>query len=229
MFLKADNITFRYEGDEADLFRKLSFEVPGPGFHALFGPSGVGKTTLIRIIAGELRGFSGKVSGPVGNGTLYSYNLERLPGWSTVRRQLEAAAPAENVETLRELVDVFGLESCMEARFGNLSLGQRNRVNLIRYLLQDFRLLMMDESLANVDEMTREQIILKIKSMFPDRCFLYISHNVTEVAKFCQKVLVLRDARKSPQVIAIRGLDFSGEDSGEETLARAMLEIMHAS
>ena len=55
----------------------------------------------------------------------------------------------------------------------------------VRYLLQDFDVLIMDESLANVDELTREKIILKIKALFPERCFLYISHNVAEVARFC--------------------------------------------
>ena len=62
----------------------------------------------------------------------------------------------------------------MGKRFNQLSLGQKNRINLIRYLVQDFQMLIMDESLANVDELTREQIILKIKLMFPDRLFLYI-------------------------------------------------------
>ena len=51
----------------------------------------------------------------------------------------------------------------MKSRFAQLSLGQQNRTNLTRYLLQDFDLLIMDESLANVDELTKEKIILKIK------------------------------------------------------------------
>jgi hypothetical protein len=53
----------------------------------------------------------------------------------------------------------------------------------------------------NVDERTREQIILKIKSLFPDRFFLYISHNVIEVARFCRQVLVLRGAHRHPRAV----------------------------
>ncbi len=59
----------------------------------------------------------------------------------------------------------------MESRFAQLSLGQQNRTNLTRYLLQDFDLLIMDESLANVDEITKEKIIQKIKEMFPNSLF----------------------------------------------------------
>ena len=61
----------------------------------------------------------------------------------------------------------------MESRFAQLSLGQQNRTNLTRYLLQDFDLLIMDESLANVDELTKEKIIQKIKEMFP-RSLLFV-------------------------------------------------------
>jgi ABC-type nitrate/sulfonate/bicarbonate transport system ATPase subunit len=118
----------------------------------------------------------------------------------------------------------------MTSRFSQLSLGQQNRVNLIRYLLQDFHLLIMDESLANVDEMTREGILLNIKKMFPKAFFLYISHNVVEVSKFCKKILVLRPTGKRPQAMIVRGQDLrEGEIVEKRGLEFTMLEIMNAS
>jgi ABC-type nitrate/sulfonate/bicarbonate transport system ATPase subunit len=118
----------------------------------------------------------------------------------------------------------------MRSRFAELSLGQQNRANLTRYLLQDFDLLIMDESLANVDEVTREQIILKIKDMFPEKCFLYISHNVLEVSKFCKEIIVLRAPHKSPQAISVPGQDFKERKSlPRKDLELTMLEVMHAS
>jgi ABC-type nitrate/sulfonate/bicarbonate transport system ATPase subunit len=108
-------------------------------------------------------------------------------------------------------------------------MGQQNRTNLVRYLLQDFDVLIMDESLANVDELTREKIILKIKTLFPERCFLYISHNVAEVARFCRQILVLRGVSKAPQVVSVQGTDLvQGAVPTPERLERAMLEIVHA-
>ena len=127
-------------------------------------------------------------------------------------------------------MDSFGLQSCLGSRFSQLSLGQQNRTNLARYLLQDFDLLIMDESLANVDEITKERIILKIKSLFPERCFLYISHNVAEVSKFCKQILVLRSHHKAPQAVFLQGQNFNGRRVlKEKDLEQNMLEIVNAS
>ena len=88
----------------------------------------------------------------------------------------------------------------------------------------------MDESLANVDEVTKEKIILKIKDMFPERCFFYISHNVVEVAKFCDQILVLRSHHKVPQTVTLIGQNHKNEHPLNKTaLEHTMLEIVNAS
>jgi ABC-type multidrug transport system ATPase subunit len=229
MQLTCTDISLAYAGAEAPVFTALNFTLEGPGFHALFGPSGVGKTTLARILIDHMRPDEGHVSAPGCRRRLYSYNLERLPGWSSVGRHLEKVTLPQHRHRCDELVAEFGLQGLMGQRFAQLSLGQKNRVNLIRYLVQDFDLLIMDESLANVDERTREQIILKIKSLFPDRFFLYISHNVIEVARFCRQVLVLRSAHRLPQATVVAGKD-QGPQGGiaPAALEQAMLAIMNA-
>ncbi|MCU0601394.1 MAG: ATP-binding cassette domain-containing protein [Desulfobacterales bacterium] len=210
------------------MFSDLNFRLSGPGFHALFGPSGVGKTTLAKMLTGAIRGFDGEIAANGVRRVLYTYNLERLPGWSNVRAHFEEIAPSAG-RRVDELIETFGIEANVASRFHRLSLGQQNRANLIRYLLQDFDLLIMDESLANVDELTREKIILKIKAMFPERGFLYISHNVAEVAKFCSQVLVLRSQSKTPQVVSVQGQDHREDAAPDPSrLERAMLEIVHA-
>ena len=164
------------------------------------------------------------------NRILYTHNLERLPGWSSVKEHLELNTPDANQNIVPELIEAFGIEALMKSRFAQLSLGQKNRTNLTRYLLQDFDLLIMDESLANVDELTKEKIILKIKAMFPDRSFLYISHNVVEVAKFCKHILVLRSHHKVPQAVTLEGRDYKdGYTTDSRALEQTMLEIVNAS
>ena len=190
MQLECRHATFQYPHSDTAVFRDFACGLTGPGFHALFGPSGVGKTTLARIMAGEIRLSSGEVLAEQMENILYSYNLERLPGWCSVGDHLAEVAPPTNRGRIQSIIGPFGLEGCMRSRFAQLSLGQQNRANLTRYLLQDFDLLIMDESLANVDEVTREQIILKIKDMFPEKGFLYISHNVLEVSRFCKEIIV---------------------------------------
>ena len=230
MGLECENITFKYPGSPGYVFQNLSFQIAAPGFNALFGPSGIGKTSLAKIMIGDLRDFSGAFSTDGATPVLYTYNLERLPGWSSVGKHIEKVTPAERRELKNELIDVFGVRKCLGSRFRQLSLGQQNRANLIRYLVQDFKLLIMDESLANVDERTRETIILKIKDMFPAAYFLYISHNVVEVSKFCKEIIVFRNAHKDPQTVTIKGQDLiSGKQLQKNRLELTMLEIMNAS
>ncbi|RPJ16081.1 MAG: ATP-binding cassette domain-containing protein [Desulfobacteraceae bacterium] len=228
--IECKNINYRYPGAQNPVFNNLSCRVGDPGFHALFGQSGVGKSTFARMIAGQLNGFAGEIAGKEPKKIYYSYNLERLPGWSGVGEHIEKVTPEANKSGISEIIESFGLSSCMDSGFSRLSLGQRNRVNLARYLLQDFDLLIMDESLANVDEATREQIIFKIKAMFPEKSFLYISHSVAEVSRFCRNILVLRDFSKSPQTLTIEGRDnVRGTDVVKKDLEQTMLEIVNAS
>jgi ABC-type nitrate/sulfonate/bicarbonate transport system ATPase subunit len=229
MHLECRQLVYRYPSAAAELFDNLSLSIDGAGFHALFGPSGVGKTTLARILTGAAQASSGRIDKHGIRQVLYTYNLERLPAWASVRDHIDEVSADDRSALKEELIAACGLQDVVAARFNRLSLGQQNRANLVRYLLQDFDLLIMDESLANVDELTRERIILTIKALFPQRGFLYISHNVAEVAKFCRQVRVLRAASKTPQVVSVQGCDYTGAAPAETgRLERAMLEIVHA-
>ena len=230
MQLECRHIDFNYPGTQIPVLRDLSFELSTPGFHALFGPSGVGKTSLAKILAGGLSVASGQIRTDGLATSLYTHNQERLPGWSSVGRHLELVTPGHHIPLKDKLVDKFGLTAHLKQRFNELSLGQQNRINLLRYLVQDFQMLIMDESLANVDEQTRGHIVLSIKATFPEAIFLYISHNVMEVARYCQRIWVLRDIRKSPQAVPILGQDLKTESrANPQELQKIMLEMVNAS
>jgi multiple sugar transport system ATP-binding protein len=224
MFLECSNLCFIYPNSQVKVLDKLCFRLAGPGFNAIFGPSGVGKSSLARILAGSAAPSAGKIQADHIGTILYSYNLERLPGWATLSQHLAAVSSPHKAELRRELIEIFGLQELMQAKFFQLSLGQRNRINLLRYLVQDFDLLIMDESLANVDEKLRETIIMQIKRLFPDKMFLSISHNLLEAAKFCKELIILRGEEGCRM---LRGLDVQAHDRVDQS--GLMLQIMNAS
>jgi ABC-type multidrug transport system ATPase subunit len=229
MQLECRDIQFCYPQSANSVLADLSLVLDKPGLHGLFGPSGVGKTSLAKIIAGIIRPTSGLIRAEGLQTILYCHNLERLPGWSSVGRHLERVTPPDKAALKDRLLRQFGLDACLRRRFGKLSLGQRNRLNLVRYLVQDLQMLIMDESLANVDEHTRGTILTSIKEIFPQVFFLYISHNVIEVARFCNHIWVLRDPAKRPQAVCIQGMDMRiPETAGPQTLEKTMLEMMNA-
>jgi len=207
-----------------------------PGFNAVFGPSGVGKTSFARLVAGrgQTNGMADTLELEGVKTILYSYNQERLPGWSATGSHLDKICPEGNQELKAELINIFQVGPVLGSRFSQLSMGQQNRMNLIRYLIQDFDLLIMDESLANVDESLREEILLAVKERFPDKLFLYISHNLSEVARFCKDILILGRSAACRGGRVVRGLDEAKDPEGNRCspdgrhLDRAMLEIMNA-
>jgi len=230
MRLTCKDLTFAYPGSDIPVLDRVNFRLARPGFHAIFGPSGVGKSSFARLIAGtDHYSFQGEVKLENISTILYSYNLERLPGWSSAGAHLDKVVAAEKKELKQELIEIFSLEPLLGSRFHQLSMGQQNRVNLIRYLLQDFDLLILDESLANVDERLRQVIILAIKRVFPDKMFFYISHNLTEVATFCDEILVFGSGAEGKIYATVKGQDCCDKEAMDKRLRdQKMLEIMNA-
>ncbi|WP_020586944.1 ATP-binding cassette domain-containing protein [Desulfobacter curvatus] len=230
MRFECRGLTFTYPEAENPVLENLNFSMTAPGFNAVFGPSGVGKTSFARILAGGSNGPGGRALTYDGISTiLYSYNQERLPGWSSTGSHLEKVCPSKNSDLKKELIKIFKVDALLASRFSQLSMGQQNRMNLIRYLIQDFDLLILDESLANVDEALRETIVLAIKEIFPDKLFLYISHNLMEVARFCKDILVLSRPGKSKSAVVVQGQDYeTGYTAAPKAIDQSMLEIMNA-
>lgn len=229
MHLTGSGLHLKYPGSKTAVIENLSFSMTAPGFNAVFGPSGVGKTSFAKIISNAQKPFQGSIEKKNIDRILYTYNLERLPGWSSIGKHLNKVTCQGKKQLKNQLVDIFEMEDLLSLRFSQLSMGQQNRINLIRYLLQEFDLLMLDESLANVDEKIRETIILAIKELFPDKMFIYISHHLMEVSKFCRQVLVFSNPSVEKKYTMLTGQDYKKKYRlNKEKLDATMLEIMNA-
>ena len=84
MQIECKDISYQYPQTGTNVFDHLNCQITGAGFHALFGSSGLGKTTLARMIAREISGYAGQIRLDQFSEILYTHNLERFPGWASV-------------------------------------------------------------------------------------------------------------------------------------------------
>ncbi|OPL13563.1 MAG: hypothetical protein AVO38_13200 [delta proteobacterium ML8_D] len=231
MQIACRNLHYTYPGADFPVFSNLDWSLEGPGFFSLFGLSGTGKSTLAKLISGELSPGQGEINCPKTRRILYAHNTERLPGWDTVGAHLRSVTPALKTQLLTDILKDYGIWAYMESRFSGLSMGQKNRINLARYLVQEFDLLIADEVLANVDEPTRNHIIESLKTLFPQKTFLYISHNALEVARFSRTIHVLPhgSAVSANKIHIIDGLDQQeGTEAPEELVQEQVYAILRS-
>ncbi|AGS23898.1 molybdenum ABC transporter ATP-binding protein [Rhizobium etli] len=186
------------------------------GVTALFGRSGSGKTSLIRIIAGLARPDGGRVvlDGERLTETTagifvpkhrrrfgYVFQEARLFPHLSVRANLSYgrwfAPKAGRSESFDHVIDLLGIETLLERSPAKLSGGEKQRVAIGRALLSSPRLLLMDEPLAALDEARKAEILpylerLRDETEIP---IVYVSHSIAEVARLANQVVVLRDGK----------------------------------
>ena len=203
------------EHRQGDFRLDAAFQVPITGITVLHGPSGAGKTTILKAIAGLLRpqrvavDFSGarldklaperrRVAMVFQDSRLFPhlsvlqnllYGLRRVP--AAVKRDLAGHV------YLDETIALLGLQKLLQRRPAALSGGERQRVAIGRALLSQPRLLLMDEPLAALDEALQDSIMpylirLREAVSLP---IIYVTHNMREVARLADHLVLLDQGR----------------------------------
>ena len=184
----------------------------GAGITALFGPSGVGKTTVLDMVAGLVRPATGRivVAGemlfdsaggidlpPERRRCGYVFQDLRLFPHRSVRDNLlfgwRLARPAERWLTLDEASAFLGIGHLLDRAPGRLSGGEAQRVAIGRALLCAPRFLAMDEPLASLDLPRRGEILDVIERIRDDLRLpiLYVSHDPAEITRLAAEVVML--------------------------------------
>ena len=185
----------------------LSFGVEPGEIVGLLGPNGAGKTTTISMILGVLAPSTGQISiDGFDLSTRRTQALERanfaavhapLPGNLTVRQNLTLAsmlyAVPDSSQRLAELIELLELGPLAHKRCGVLSSGEQSRVGLAKALINQPRLLLLDEPTASLDPASARDIRQHIRSSVSSSGagVLWTSHNMHEVAEVCDRVMFM--------------------------------------
>ncbi|HEY7890479.1 MAG TPA: ABC transporter ATP-binding protein [Steroidobacteraceae bacterium] len=189
----------------------VSFDVHRREVVGLLGPNGAGKTTTINIVLGVLSPTAGSVH--IGGVDLavdraralalanFSAVYAPLPGNLTVTENLRFFGLVYGIPQLGrrvgELLRQFDLERLRDTKCGLLSSGEQTRVALAKAVLNQPRLLLLDEPTASLDPAAAQTIRARIRSLAVDTdCgILWTSHNMYEVEAVCDRVLFLSHGR----------------------------------
>ncbi len=209
--LEVSGITKRFPGVLAN--DDVSFAVGAGEIHALLGENGAGKSTLVKMIYGVMHPDDGVMRL---NGQVYTPakpSEARKAGVGMVFQHFslfEALSVAENVALGMEsdqakgdlgakIVSVsqaYGLPLDPGRLVGSLSVGERQRVEIVRCLLQNPRLLIMDEPTSVLTPQEVEVLFKTLRQLAAEGCsILYISHKLDEIRDLCERATVLRGGR----------------------------------
>ncbi|WP_130471288.1 molybdenum ABC transporter ATP-binding protein [Candidatus Magnetaquicoccus inordinatus] len=197
----------------AEFLLDVAVTLPGRGCTAVFGPSGAGKSTLLRFIAGLERVEAGQlwVNGqcwqdaqtgrwvpPHQRAVGYVFQDGRLFAHLNVgenlRYGMRRVASAPHRVAWEQILDLLGIESLLSRAISTLSGGERQRVAIARALAVSPEILLLDEPLAAVDLLRKQEILPYLERLHREMQIpmLFVSHAPDEVARLADHLLLLQ-------------------------------------
>lgn len=199
--IQFDKIEHSFEKTDINIKTDVHIEIPG--FYGITAPSGLGKSTVLKIISGLL--YSETANILIGNKKVSCFSPDSLNGKvfylsdksvifkGTVKENVEFSENSKITNEVFEFIfdasDDVSLDTKLETGGKNISLGQKQRVVLLRLfaLKNKPKIIILDEALSGVDEQRERAIIEKLKQEFSDSIVLYITHRKKSF-ELCDKV-----------------------------------------
>jgi ABC-2 type transport system ATP-binding protein len=212
--IELDSVTFRYPKSTSEALSNLSLRIPQGSLFALIGPNGAGKTTMLRLLCGRMRRFEGSIqideSIKNSKGFLdsrkYGVLLENPGVYSKLTIEeylkffthfydlgegawLEGGSVYKRCMKFSERLKLPPLDTRMDA----LSLGNRQKVQIVRAMLHNPILLILDEPVANLDPISRESVWKLLDEWRRETCGTAIvcSHVLAEMDKWATDYAII--------------------------------------
>lgn len=199
--------------DQTVLFDGLNLDIDGGGWTVLLGPSGVGKTTLLRLVAGLETGASGHVSSD-DSATLdhrisYMAQQDLLLPWLSLRdnamlgARLRGESSTDHQARAEDLLNRAGLSEATQLLPAACSGGMRQRAALVRTLMEDRPIVLMDEPFSALDAITRLQLQDIAAELLTSRTVLLVTHDPLEALRLGHRIHVMtgRPARIGDAIV----------------------------
>jgi ABC-type uncharacterized transport system ATPase subunit len=209
--LQLSGITKRFPGVVAN--DCVSFAVKPGEIHALLGENGAGKSTLVKIIYGVQKADEGEIAfdgEPVvihsprearalGIGMVFQHFslFEAMTVLENIALGMDEPPPRRELEAkVRSVLDTYSLSLDPHRHVHTLSVGERQRIEIVRALLQRPKLLIMDEPTSVLTPQEVEQLFATLRRLASEGCsILYISHKLHEIKALCDTATILRGGK----------------------------------
>lgn len=172
--------------DDKVIFKDFSYKFDEKGVYLLFGKSGTGKTTLLRIIAGLDKKFKGTVEGAGAENVSFVFQEYRLfPNLTALNNVVLAISDGKDDKIKKKamnlLLNLGFSESDLHLLPGELSGGMKQRVSFARALLKNAPILLLDEPTKELDSELRNKLYEIIKEEAKTRLVIMVSHNKEDI------------------------------------------------
>jgi ABC-type bacteriocin/lantibiotic exporter with double-glycine peptidase domain len=208
--IRFENVNFQYAGGDRQILTGFSHDFQPGTKTALMGETGIGKTTLFRLMLGFISPDSGSIN-LYGSDNSLAAGAETRPDFvfvpqgntlmsGTIRFNLQVADPDASDEQLIEALHTAcadfvqelpdGLDTLLGERGSGLSEGQAQRIAIARGLLRPGSILLLDEISSSLDPETETELYARLFKAYPSKTMIFITHR-TAVTTLCNSVLTL--------------------------------------
>lgn len=213
--IEFNHVSFKYPFDDFEVIKDISFTIKSGETIGVVGPTGAGKSTLIKQLLREFNITSGKIL--INNIPLEEYKIEdvrNLVGYVPqdhilFRRSVDdnilignPHASNKSIDDAIKIADFkkdlealpYGLDTMVAELGGSLSGGQRQRLSIARALVKDPEILILDDSLSAVDALTETNIIKHLKESRSNKTNIIVAHRFSAVAG-ADKIIVMQNGK----------------------------------